>query len=1096
MRLQVLGPLQLLVDGEAVAIPGLRRRALLARLAVAHGTTVLVETLIDDIWPHEQPAAARRALNNHVWRLRRHLGPFATRLQRSASGCRLDVEPTELDLLALDVGIADARSALSPDATVEGLEALVGFWRGEALVEFAELPAFAAEIAALGELRAHLVDELVAALLASGRVRAALDAALRAAAAEPLRERTHRLLMSALAADGRSAEAMRAGRAFRRRLTTTTGLDPSGELDELERRVASGALSPGATSIGTVIPVPPLPHRPATALFGRAVELTELGALIETETLITITGPGGVGKTRLGLELVSSAASVRPCAVVGLASIETADSVPLVAAMALGLRPTGGQPPLQLLRELIRDDRWLIVLDNCEHLRLAVRSFVDTLTAACPRLTVVATSRQPLGLGGERLLRLTPLHVPALESGIASVEASSACRLFLERAGRTQPGLRLDADNYVAIADIVRGLDGLPLAIEIAASRMTAFSVHDLHARLDRTLALLHETPSLAAAHHASLRATLDWSYRLLAPDAQQLLCALSLFSDGFTLDAAESIGRGMGLPSDPADALARLVDSSLVEPSLGTGPARYRMLETVRTFGLTVLDETGQRPAAERANRSWITSLVESIACRFGGPDEPSAVDALLSEHLNLHAAHERARASDDADTRRRIIVGLFPFVTFCEIPDILTWELQAVSDFPGGHRDVELLAVSSIAALARGRPDLAETRARRSLELAPLDSPHPFALDALGTAAMYAGRLEEAIEHFAPRRHRHPLARVAIDVPLHGRPGRRLRRRQRPSGPPQPTGGPARRRLWLALRPRHERLRHRRTHQHPRHDDTDRRLRTSHRPRPHRPRGLPRRYRPSRSRLRPARRRPKRRCAAHLPHPHRALDAHRLMDSTMDDAAQRRRSARRRRRPPHPDHPAHRRRARSGGLGPVRRRKQADARDHGRMRAAADPAPDQRDHRQCGGGDRARDRDPCPHRDRQCCRGPRHRPSDPRTACPTRIAPSQGQTTRHRGFAVDERRVNFTLSSPRRRRDHAFEGMSVNGWGPLGSTASWCVVPQRAGLALWLATPGQPRAPHVAVGWIPAPLAPPDCEAERADTVEVKATRPSVTG
>ena len=223
LRLQVLGPLQLLVDGEAVAIPGLRRRALLARLAVARGTTVLIGTLIDDIWPHEPPAAARRALNNHVWRLRRHLGPFAARLQRSASGCRLDVEATELDLLALDAGLAGARSTRSPDATVEELKALISLWRGEALVEFAELQAFAAEIAAIGELRVDLVDELTAALLAAGRCRAALDTALRAAAADPLRERTHRLLMSALAAEGRTAEAMRAGGAFRRRLQPRPG---------------------------------------------------------------------------------------------------------------------------------------------------------------------------------------------------------------------------------------------------------------------------------------------------------------------------------------------------------------------------------------------------------------------------------------------------------------------------------------------------------------------------------------------------------------------------------------------------------------------------------------------------------------------------------------------------------------------------------------------------------------------------------------------------------------------------------------------------------------------------------------------------------
>jgi predicted ATPase/DNA-binding SARP family transcriptional activator len=749
LRLQVLGPLQLFIDGESVGIPGLRRRSLLARLALARATTVLLETLIDDLWPNEPPAAARRALNNHVWRLRRHLGPFAGRLQRSASGCRLDVEPTELDLLALEAGVASVRATPPGGDTVDELEALIGLWRGEALVEFAELPAFAAEIAAIGELRAQLVDELTAALLAAGRARAALDTALRAAIADPLRERTHRLLMSALAAEGRTAEAMRTGRAFRRRLMSTTGLDPSDELDELEQRIASGALKPVTTSTVSVIPTPALPRRPATTLIGRAAELAELGALVDIDSLITITGPGGVGKTRLGFELLQSVAAQRSCAVVTLAGIETADSVPLVAAMALGLRPTGGQPPLRLLSDLIGDDRWLIVVDNCEHLRLAVRSLVEALIGTCPNLTVVATSRQPLGVVGERLLRLTPLDLPALDSGIAAVERSDACRLFLERAGRTQPDLRLDAHNYEAIAGIARGLDGLPLAIELAASRMTALSVHDLHARLDRTLALLHGNPTPSATHHASLRATLEWSYRLLEPDAQQLLSALSLFSAGFTLDAAESIGCGIGLRSDPADAVAQLVDASLIEPHLGSRPARYRMLETVRSFGQSVLDEAGQRTAAERANRSWVATLVESIAARFGGPDEAAAVDLLLGEHLNLHGAHERARASGDVDTRRHIIVGLLPFVHFCEIPDLLAWQLHAVGDLPGGHRDVELLAVSATAALNRGRPDLAATWARRSLELAGPGSPHQYALDTLGTAAIYAGRLEEAIEH-----------------------------------------------------------------------------------------------------------------------------------------------------------------------------------------------------------------------------------------------------------------------------------------------------------------------------------------------------------
>ena len=434
-------------------------------------------------------------------------------------------------------------------------------------------------------------------------------------------------------------------------------------------------------------------------------------------------------------------------AVVLLAAQPTDDDIADHVAAALGLLPTGSTPATEMLADLVHTDRWLIVLDNCEHVLRSARMLVAGLLGACPDLTVVATSRQPLGLPAEARLRLRPLALPPSHSSMDDVERSAAGRLFLERARHVQPNLRLRPENLAAVTAIVRHLDGLPLAIELAAGRLGAFTVDDLQERLGRALVLLRSGAPTDVERHSSLRATLQWSYQLLDDHGQQLLSALALFPDGFTLDAAERVGSGIGLPTDPASTLAHLVDTSLIEPLLDRRPARYRMLETVRGFALEALDGSGRRAPAEAAQTAWAESLVGTIAASFGGPGERDGIDTLWRELANLRAVHDRACAAGDRGTRRTLVIGLVPLAMHSGVADVPGWSLQLAEDIAAAQPDATVFALASNVAVTRGDLDVAEAWARRSLATSGGDATDYYAWDSLSTVSLYRGQLDDAI-------------------------------------------------------------------------------------------------------------------------------------------------------------------------------------------------------------------------------------------------------------------------------------------------------------------------------------------------------------
>ncbi|QSB14935.1 winged helix-turn-helix domain-containing protein [Natronosporangium hydrolyticum] len=582
---EVLGPLRLIVAGAPVDVPGRKRRALLALLAKAESRVVAVADLLEWLWPAEPAEPARASLHSHIRRLRQHLGPAATRLENTHDGYRLVLLPGELDLDRVRDLLRQARQTADPARGYQLLTEARQLWRGPVLADTGTVAPLLAWAVTLAELRLEVEAEYLDRALRSGHAAQAVGLAREALAAEPLREPLVRLLMRALAATGRRSDALREGYAFRRRLVDQSGLDPSPALGQLERQIASGPVTG---------PPPDPAATPADRLIGREAAASALQRLLGEARLVTLVGPGGVGKSRLALAVAHRLDQVQ---VLPLAGVFDPAAVPHALATALGLADTAGDL-LGASGALLRAGPQLLVVDNGEHLLPAVRQLVRRLLATCPQLTVLVTSRERLGLAEERPFRLAPLPLPDQRGGPAVSQVPSVA-LFLTRARQVRPGFAVDPAALRMICDTVRRLDGIPLAIELAAGRLATLSLADLHARLDRALDLFGEAAERDGAglgpdpRHRTLRDSIDWSYQLLDDPTRRLFRRLSLFPDGFDLATAERLASELGVPGDPASALARLVDASMVDAELGEHP-HYRMLGTLRRFGLDRLAAHG----------------------------------------------------------------------------------------------------------------------------------------------------------------------------------------------------------------------------------------------------------------------------------------------------------------------------------------------------------------------------------------------------------------------------------------------------------------------------------------------------------------------
>ncbi|GIF72520.1 AfsR/SARP family transcriptional regulator [Asanoa siamensis] len=505
LEISVLGPVTLRRDGAEVPLASVPQRVVLARLALSAGRLASPAALFEALWPVEPPRNATGNLHTYVSRLRQALGP--DRIVRDPGGYRLAGD-VGLDVDRAEALVAAARRPDEPDPAGR-LGAALALWRGEPLSDLPDPAAFAPDLARLAAWRRHLESEWFAARLAAGGAAEALPDLERAAAADPLREDVQVLLATALHQVGRGADAVSTVAAYRRRLADEHGLDPSPALTELAGRLLRDdptlrpATAPATASRRA--------YAPGDRFVGRADELAAAEAALPAHRTVTLVGPGGVGKTRLSLELVDRLATPGPVTVVELHQVSRPEDVPVFVATAVGLQgsASAAQPPVEAVADLIGLSPTLLVLDNCEHVRPAARALAAELLARCPALRVLATSRQRLELPGEKVIRLGPLP------------AADQVELFCDRAALLRDDFAATTEVRAVAGQICATLDGLPLAVELAASREAVFGVAQLRDRLAAGLEVLE--PVRDADRASAVTATVEWSYRLLDPAAAEL---------------------------------------------------------------------------------------------------------------------------------------------------------------------------------------------------------------------------------------------------------------------------------------------------------------------------------------------------------------------------------------------------------------------------------------------------------------------------------------------------------------------------------------------------------------------------------------------
>ncbi|MFG1687214.1 BTAD domain-containing putative transcriptional regulator [Nonomuraea sp. NPDC049269] len=625
----MLGPVEArLPDGGPVAVGGPQVRSLLAMLLLEAGRAVSVGRLAAGLYGEDAHADVAHALQSQVSRLRRGLRDGAA-VEFGSAGYRLAVGLDTVDAHRFARLAGQGRQALAggdPAAAAVLLGEALDLWRGPALADVLDAPFAEAAAARLLEERLAAVEDRAEAALALGEHHAVAAELAELVEAHPLRERARALLMRALYAGGRQAEALTVFEEARRFLGDELGVDPSAELAEAHLSILRA--EPAAT--------PALRRVPAqlTSFVGRAEELRRLATLPAGSRLVTLTGPGGTGKTRLAVE-ASGRMSGEVC-FVDLAPLSDGAQVAPAVAAALGLRESG--PPEDRLVAALADRPVLVILDNCEHVVTGAAGLAHRLLAACPALRILATSREALGITGEVLFPVGQLAVPGPDATLAEALAGPAVRLFADRAAAVRHGFVVDAATIGAVRRICAALDGLPLAIELAAARLRSFTLEEVDARLADRFRLLSRGERTAAPRHQTLRAVVDWSWGLLDAREQALARRLTVFAGGATLTDAEQVC-GLAGPvgyDDVAGVLAGLVDKSLVEAHDG----RYRMLETVREYCAERLAETGERAECLRAHAECFTALAEAADHHLRGPDQLNWLARLGAEHGNLLAA------------------------------------------------------------------------------------------------------------------------------------------------------------------------------------------------------------------------------------------------------------------------------------------------------------------------------------------------------------------------------------------------------------------------------------------------------------------------
>ncbi|MFI0355190.1 AfsR/SARP family transcriptional regulator [Actinomadura sp. 9N407] len=670
MRFGVLGPVSVWTDdGRPVPVPEAKVRALLAGLLVTPGRPVPSDRLIDDLWGDHPPRNPSGTLQARVSQLRKALGdrdlvvfrPPGYALQAPAGA--VDAERFE----TLIVRAGEAGEAGDPRVKAGLLADALALWRGPAFADFGDAEFARAAIAGLEERRLAALEELAATRLRLGEHARVAGELAELVERHPSRERLRAAYMHALYLAGRQSEALATYQDLRENLAEELGLDPGPEVMALHQAILTQD-----PALAVTVPVAGRPRTNVpgsrSELIGRERAAAEARALLKTDRLVTLTGPGGVGKTRLALEV--AAVATRPDAsypdasypdgvwLVELAPGNPADVAALADTVAgvLGVRDEPGPAsPVERLASVLKARRTLLVLDNCEHVIATAAELAARLLAAAPELRILATSREPLGIEGERLQVVPPLDLPG--PGAEEPERFSAVRLFVARAAAAAPGFALDERTAGPVATICRRLDGIPLALELAATRVRALGVTELAARLDDRFRVLAAGRRDAPARQRTLRAVIDWSWELLEEPERLLLRRLAVHADGCALEAAERV---CGEPElDVVGLLAGLVDRSLVTVT-HDGEARYRLLESVAAYGLERLREAGEEQEIRHRHARHYAGLAERVAPLLRGTGQRDAIERLDREGANLSAALEWAAGNGFADLALRLVNAL----------------------------------------------------------------------------------------------------------------------------------------------------------------------------------------------------------------------------------------------------------------------------------------------------------------------------------------------------------------------------------------------------------------------------------------------------
>ena len=632
LEIRLLGPFEVLAGGALADVGGSKRQALLAMLALRPGRVVGVDALVDGLWGEALPAAPRNALHHHIARLRAALGEGS--IVGSPDGYALN--DARVDALQFEELLAETRGALRAGdvrAAADAVEAALDLWRGSALQGLTGTARFDAEARRLEALRVDALEEQFEVALALGEHRELVAALRSALAGNSFRERLWGQLMLALYRSGRQADALEAFQEARRVLADELGLEPGPELRRIQEAIlahdpAIAAGSAAGSRRGN------LPAR-STSFVGRDEELAQVATLLRRHRQVTLTGPPGVGKSRLAVETARSLEDEFPDGIwrVDFARAAGADDGVRLLAHVVDAR---GADPLARVASRLRHAAVLLVLDACEHVLDDAARIVSTVLAECPQVRILATSREALHVTSEVRLPVVPLEAAAVE-------------LFLERARAARPGFEADAESVALAGEIVRRVDGLPLAIELAAARVNVLGLGELVAVLERRAALLRDSPASDPTSTA-LRGLVEWSYDLLHGDEKTVLQQLAVHRGGGSLPSLVALAARQGLSEETvAYLVAALVDKSIVSASFAAGAARYDMLDTVREYLLEGLVESGALAAVRAAHAEYFAALAEEARVGLRGQEWLRWQRRLELESDNLWAALAYAREAPE---------------------------------------------------------------------------------------------------------------------------------------------------------------------------------------------------------------------------------------------------------------------------------------------------------------------------------------------------------------------------------------------------------------------------------------------------------------